>query len=504
MHELDIFHEHLMSDEERAAIAQYIWNQENVELSTIGIDIGSSTSHLLFAKVLLQRHTQGLSSRFVVVHRQVVWRSPIMLTPFLPDGTIDAAKLGAFIADCYREAGMAREDVDSGAVILTGEAIKRHNARAIDELFAAEAGKFVCATAGHKLECTLAAHGAGAVKLSKEREDCILHVDIGGGTTKLALIDKGAFVGVAAFAVGGRLIAADDAGDFTRVDEPARLVADALGISTDAASLADPQARHAIARRLAGIAVDYILGVPPDPLGQSLLLTTPLPRTAMPAAITFSGGVSEYLFGYEGRDYGDIARLLADELRTALKQRTALKLIDPGQRIRATVIGASQFTVQVSGKTIHLPRPGVLPVHNVPVVHVGLESGVDLGGAIDGAAITAAIRAGLVRLDLDADSRVAIAFSWAGDPDYPRIAAAGRAIMAAVAPDGRRTRPLLLMIDGDIGKTIGRILTQELGLPGDLVSIDGVQLAELDFVDVGELISPPGVVPVVIKSLLFS
>ena len=500
MHELDIFHEHLMSDEERATIAQYIWNQENVELSTIGVDVGSSTSHLLFAKVLLQRQSQGLSSRFVVVHRQVIWRSPIMLTPFLPDGTIDAAKLGAFIADCYREAGFARDDVDSGAVILTGEAIKRRNAQAIDELFAAEAGKFVCATAGHKLECTLAAHGAGAVKLSKERDACILHVDIGGGTTKLALIDKGAFVGVAAFAVGGRLIAADERGDFTRVDDSARLVAAALGIGIDAATLAEPDARHAIARRLAMIAADYILGVPPDPLGQALLLTAPLSRTAMPAAITFSGGVSEYLFGYEGRDYGDIARLLADELRAQLKRRTALKLIDPGQRIRATVIGASQFTVQVSGKTIHLPRPGVLPVHNVPVVPLG----IDLGGAIDGAAITDAIRAGLARLDLDPDARIAVAFSWHGDPDHPRIAAAGAAIMAAVAPDGRRSQPLLLMIDGDIGKTMGRILTEELGLPGDLAAIDGVQLAELDFVDVGELISPPGVVPVVIKSLLFS
>jgi ethanolamine utilization protein EutA len=500
MHELDIFHEHLMSDEERNAIAQYIWNQENVELSTIGIDIGSSTSHLLFAKVLLQRQTQGLSARFVVVHRQVVWRSPIMLTPFLPDGTIDAARLGAFIADCYREAGFARDDVDSGAVILTGEAIKRKNAQAIDELFAAEAGRFVCATAGHKLECTLAAHGAGAVRLSKERDECLLHVDIGGGTTKLALIDKGAFVGVSAFAVGGRLIAADEAGDFTRVDDSARLVAEALGIGTDAVSLADPKARRAVARRLAGIAADYILGVPPDPVGQSLLLTAPLPRATAPAAITFSGGVSEYIFGYEAREYGDIAKLLADELRAELKERTGLKLIDPGQRIRATVIGASQFTVQVSGKTIHLPRPGVLPVHNVPVVHVD----VGLGGAIDGAAITAAIRAGLARLDLEPDSRVAIAFSWHGDPDYPHIAAAGRAIMAAVAPDGRRTKPLLLMIDGDIGKTMGRILTEELGLPGDIVSIDGVQLAELDFVDVGELISPPGVVPVVIKSLLFS
>src|SRR5215467_8276090 len=105
MHDTDLFHEHLtMSDEERAEIAKYIWDQEHVELTTIGIDIGSSTSHLLFAKVLLQRQAQGLSSRFVVVHRQAVWRSPIMLTPFRPDGTIDACRLGAFIADCYREA----------------------------------------------------------------------------------------------------------------------------------------------------------------------------------------------------------------------------------------------------------------------------------------------------------------------------------------------------------------------------------------------------------------
>src|SRR5258707_45348 len=226
MHELDIFHEHLaMSDEERGAIAQYIWDQENIELSTSGIDVGSSTSHLLFAKVLLQRQSQGLSSRFAVVHRQVVWRSPIMLTPFLPDGAIDAGKLGAFIGDCYRESGFARDDVDSGAVILTGEALKRRNAKAIDELFAAEAGKFVCATAGHKLECALAAHGAGAVRLSKEREKCVLHVDVGGGTTKLALIDNGVLSGVAAFAVGGRLIASDERGAWTRVDDAAQRVA---------------------------------------------------------------------------------------------------------------------------------------------------------------------------------------------------------------------------------------------------------------------------------------
>jgi len=501
MHEIDLYHEHLaLSDEERAEIAKYIWDQEHVDLTTIGIDIGSSTSHLLFAKVLLERQTQGLSSRFVVVHRQVLWRSPIMLTPFLPDGTIDAAALGAFIEKAYAQAGFARADVDSGAVILTGEAIKKKNAQAIDELFAAEAGKFVCATAGHKLECTLAAHGAGAVRLSAERGECVLHVDVGGGTTKLALIDKGTIVGVAAFAVGGRLLAADEGGAWTRVDDSARLVAEELGIATDPATLADPAVRCRIARRLAAIAVDYILDAPRDRLGKALLLTEDLKRPVAPAAITFSGGVSEYVFGYEERDFGDIARELATAIGEELKARVKLPAIDPGQRIRATVIGASQFTVQVSGKTIFLPRPEVLPLHNVPVVHAGL----DLSGAFDPAALTAAIEASLRRMDVPPDARLAIAFAWHGDPDYVRIAAAGRAIAAAVAPNGARREPLLLMIDGDVGRTFGQFLRHELELAGDLVSIDGVQLQELDFVDVGELISPPGVVPVVIKSLLFS
>src|SRR5215470_10858784 len=153
MHDTDFLHEHGdLTDADRAEIARAIWSQETVELVTVGIDIGSSTSHLLFAKVVLQRQTQGLSSCFTVIDRRIVWRSPIMLTPFLPDGTIDAHRLGHFIADAYRDAGFKRHDIDSGAVILTGEAIKRRNARAIDELFAAEAGKFVCATAGHRLE----------------------------------------------------------------------------------------------------------------------------------------------------------------------------------------------------------------------------------------------------------------------------------------------------------------------------------------------------------------
>ena len=500
MHETDFSHEHVETAAERAAIARTIWDQDNVAFTTVGIDIGSSTSHLLFAKIALQRQSQALSSRFVVISREIVWRSPILLTPFLPDGTIDAAELGEFIGRCYRDAGLTQSEIDSGAVILTGEAIKRKNARAIDELFAADAGKFVCATAGHKLESRLAAHGSGAVALSKARDTCLFHADVGGGTTKLALIDRGVILGLAAFAVGGRLIATDASGAWTRIDHSAQLVADDLRIQISPQVLADETVRRRIARRLAVVAADMILDAPLDALGQLLLLTERLPRSPSPSAVTFSGGVAEYLFGHETAEFGDIAKPLAAELPTELSRRSRLPLIDPGQRIRATVIGASQFTVQVSGKTIYLPDPYVLPVHNVPVLRIDL----DPTGEIDPERLAAAVRAGLDEIDLDHTARVAIAFAWRGDPEHSRLKAAGDGILRALSPVAQRLKLLLIMIDGDISKTFGRLLHRELNWPGKMVCIDGISLQDLDFVDVGELIAPPGVVPVVVKSLLFA
>jgi ethanolamine utilization protein EutA len=501
MHDFELEHEHDdLSEADRELIARAIWEQDTLELRTVGIDIGSSTSHLLFARVTLKRQAEELSSRFVVVNREVIWRSPIMLTPFLPDGTIDAHALEHFIQHAYHDAGLHRSDIDSGAVILTGEAIKRKNARAIDEIFAMESGKFVCATAGHKLESILAAHGSGATALSRRRNACGLHVDVGGGTTKLALIDKGEILSVAAFAVGGRLVAQDAQGGWTRVDDSAQRVARELGIATTPERLADEASRRAIARRLATLAVDQIAGGAVDDLGRALELTEPLTRSAKPDFISFSGGVAEYIFGRETAGHGDIAKLLAEEIVAQFKARIAIPIIEPNERIRATVIGASQFTVQVSGKTIYLPDPDVLPVHNIPVVHLGL----DLSGDIDEDKIAAAFAHSASLLDLEPGSRMALAFSFAGVPEYPRLAALARAIMRFAAPSGRRDELLVLMIDGDIARGLGRIIEKELRLDGKLVSIDGVQLRELDFVDIGGLLDPPGVVPVVIKSLLFS
>lgn len=494
LHE-DVFDHIHMSESDRNRIAQYIVDQESLGLTTVGIDIGSSTTHLLFAKIVLQRETQRLSSRFVVVQREIVWRSPIMLTPFTGTGLIDAHELEHFFHDCYRDAGFRPQDIDSGAVILTGEAIKQKNARAIDHLFAGEAGKFVCATAGHQLEATLAAHGSGAVRLSRERGECLLHVDIGGGTTKLALIENGVILGACAFAVGGRLIARNGTGRWTRVDHAATLAAKDLGFATGPDSMDREDVRAAIADRLADVAMDFINDRPRDSLGASLLLTEDLVRSRAPAAITFSGGISEYLFGRESTEYGDIAMPLASAIRERLRNLT-LPVLDPGNGIRATVIGASQFTVQVSGKTIFVSNPDILPLRNVPVVHVQLPQ------TLNSDAISAAVKRGLLRADLKADALFAIAFEWTRDPDYHDLLRLCRGITASIGAS--RRQPLVVLVDGDVGKTIGHLLREELGMQRELISIDGVTLNELDFVDVGELMTPPGVIPLVIKSLLFS
>ena len=499
-HDIDLDHEHeQLSAPHSAAIAQAIWEQETIELKTVGIDIGSSTSHLLFARVTLKRLAEDLSSRFVVIDRQVIWRSPILMTPFLPDGSIDAHELAHFVHHAYENAGLRRSDIDSGAVILTGEAIKRKNARAIDELFAGESGKFVCATAGHKLECILAAHGSGASALSRRRAECGLHVDIGGGTTKLALIDHGEIISVAAFAVGGRLLAQDAHGAWSRIDDSAQQVAQALGIEPTPENFSDELVRRRIAERLALIVVDQLCAAPLDALGKALELTESLSRIHVPQFITFSGGVAEYIFGRESADYGDIAKLLAAAIVKQIKARISVPIIEPQERIRATVIGASQFTVQVSGKTIYVSELSVLPVHNVPVLHLGL----DLSGQIDIDKIVSTLGKNADILDLQASARLAIAFTWDGEPEHARLLMMARAIMKFAAPSGARDEILFLMIDGDIAASLGRILHDELHLAAKIVSVDGIKLRQLDFVDIGELLDPPGVVPVVIKSLLF-
>jgi ethanolamine utilization protein EutA len=491
-----------MTPEELAAFDEFLWKLENVELTTVGVDVGSSTSHLMFSRVHLRRMGQNLSSRFVVVGREVLWRSPIMLTPYRPDYSIDADKLESFFADAYRQAELGREDIDAGAIILTGEALKRKNARGIADLFAAESGKFVCASAGHHLESVMAAHGSGAVGLSRQTGQTIMNVDIGGGTTKLALVRGGEVLHTAAVAVGGRLVALGNHGELVRIEGPAEQAAAKAGIRL---SLGEPLSEADQAKLIAlwcDVLVPLIHLEAPTGLSHELMVTDSIPPDAIPEAITFSGGVSEYIYGREPGAFHDLGPTLAAGIRAAMEDgRIRLPMLDPGQGIRATVIGASQFSMQLSGNTISISDGTRLPLRNLPVLHPRVDLSADFTAAEVGAAIKQAVTRFATE---EGNPSVALAFRWQGDPLYQRLRAFADGIVEGLPDAVAERRPIVLLLDGDIGKTLGNILKAEIQVPSDVVSIDGLQLQEFDFVDVGEVLQPANAVPVVIKSLLFS
>jgi ethanolamine utilization protein EutA len=500
-----VIHDHHAEDDEHdhgPHEDEGYWDVENVELTTVGIDIGSSTSHLMFARVHMQRLAQALSSRFVVVRREVLWRSPVTLTPYLPDNRIDAEALESFIHEAYRQAGIERADIDTGAVILTGEALKRRNAKAIAELFADEGGRFVCASAGHHLEALMAAHGSGAVALSRNGT-VVLNVDIGGGTSKFALCRDGEVLETAAVAVGGRLVAHEDR-RVTRVEGPAQEVASTLGARVALGEELPPETEQGLVGLMADVLLDMVTGGDGGELGRRLLVTEPLTAVAAlrPDVVTFSGGVAEYVYDREQTDYGDLALALADTIRSAIASgRLGAELAQPPEGIRATVIGASQFSVQVSGNTVTLSDEAVLPMQNLPVLHPR----ADLATEIDAEDVAAAVHASAVRHGMeDGSAPVALSLKWDGEPLYRRLRALADGVAAGMAAWIGAGHPVVVLLDGDIGSSLGHVLRDEVRLPVPVVCLDGLVLQELDYVDIGELIRPANVVPLVIKSLLFS
>src|SRR3990170_4723029 len=208
---------------------RHMQEEEELQLTSVGVDIGSSTSHLVFSR--LELTLEG--SRYRVTRREVLNESDILLTPYVDDTRIDVEALGAFINQQYKDAKIRREEVDTGALILTGVAVRRRNARAIGELLAQEAGKFVAVSAGDGLEATMAAHGSGAVARSVRNGETVLNVDVGGGTSKLALCAEGKVREVTAVDIGARLVALNGNGVVTRIEEAGRRHAGAAGIKLE-------------------------------------------------------------------------------------------------------------------------------------------------------------------------------------------------------------------------------------------------------------------------------
>ena len=472
--------------------------EEELHLTSVGVDIGSSTSHLVFSALELERR----NTRYVIVKRTIIRESDILLTPYVDDGaTIDATALGAFIDAQYRATGLRREQIDTGALILTGVAVRRHNARAIAELFAQEAGKFVAVSAGDGLEAAMAAHGSGAIAESEKTHGVVMNVDIGGGTTKFALVQGGRIQHTAALNVGGRLVATEGDGVVTRIEDAAHTTADSIGVPLTLGERLPDEHRTAIADALAECLLDVIQGRPRSELTQALLLTADMPRDMAFEALVFSGGVSEYVYNNETQEFGDLAIDLAAAVRRKMEEHALPAPVQPAaERIRATVIGASQFTVQLSGNTLSISDPSLLPYRNVPV----LISRLPEDREVQPEEVAELVAEAFERQDLvEGEQQVALAFEWDGLPRYAQIRKIADGIASAVPRSLANGAPLMLVFTGDFAKLVGDTITKDMGIPNPVISIDNLFLQEFDFIDIGEMIYPARVVPVVVKSLLF-
>src|SRR6478672_5303078 len=259
-------------------------DDDQVVVLSVGVDIGSSTSHLVFSRIVLER----LDSRYVVTERETFYAADILLTPYSAENTIDADALGAFIKQEYADAKVDPDEIDTGALILTGVAVQRKNARAIGELFAKEAGKLVAVSAGDSLETVMAAYGSGAAARSIRDEATVMNVDVGGGTAKIAVCADGKVIDVAAVDVGARLVCLEPDGKIVRIEDVGQRYAEELGIDLQVGGMLTLDQGRALAGLMADKLFEAMRGGAPQAQGKSLLRTDPLSHKGPMDQVQFS------------------------------------------------------------------------------------------------------------------------------------------------------------------------------------------------------------------------
>ena len=466
---------------------------DRIILVSTGIDIGSSTMHMAVSRLVAERDAGG----FAIVSREVLYESPVVLTPYVDQELIDAEAVSAAFDGHYRGAGIRPEQIDTGVVILTGVALDRDNARAIGDMLVRWGGQFLSVAAGDRLEGVLAAYGSGAVAGSRSGQP-VLNVDVGGGTIKIATCRHGAVEDVQAFDVGSRLIAWNPETRVVERLEPAgRAIAARLRLDVEVGRPFSPAQEQQVTGALAESLASLLEGAD-DGLIAEAVRTASFQALDTAGSVVFSGGLAEYLGGREDRHFGDLGPGFAVALRRELASRAMPYATSPAG-IRATAIGAGQFTMQVSGITIHRAEGFRLPLRDVPVAALPRDL---LDDEVDADRIAEAVRGRLALLDQAAAGPFALALRWTGAAVYSRLTAIAEGLAGGVADLPSAGRPLVLVVEGDVARLLGGALQQRLPQT-PLLAIDGVRVADLDFIDFGTPVGERGPIPVTVKSLAF-
>ena len=469
---------------------------------SVGIDIGTSTTQLIFSRLTIENRASSYTvPRICIVDKEVIYRSQIYFTPLKSATEIDAEAVKKIVRDEYQAAGKTPDDLQTGAVIITGETARKQNANDVLEALSDLAGDFVVATAGPDLESVLSARGAGADALSKENRVAVANVDIGGGTSNIALYEKGTLRGTSCLDIGGRLIKIQN-GKITYIFHKIQDLAKKHGITINVGGRADPDQLMKVCRLMADQLAQALHLAPQDSDHAGLYTNDGKPLAQRPAvqAVTYSGGVADCVYKNHETDlfrYGDIGVLLG----RAIRENAALNSVERYQAvetIRATVVGAGTHATDVSGSTIRYD-PKRLPLKNVPVLKVSQEDEVSLE------TLKASIRDQLPLYQPEGVmEQIAIAFTGANRTSFADVQELAAAIIESTKEVIESKYPLIVVVENDIGKVLGNALNVMLNNQKDIICIDSIHTSSGDYIDIGEPVAGGQVLPVVIKTLIFN
>ncbi|MGB5749719.1 MAG: ethanolamine ammonia-lyase reactivating factor EutA [Desulfobacterales bacterium] len=468
-----------------------------IEILSVGVDVGSSTSHLVFSNLLLKRDQRSVTRRFNIQERSIIYEGRIIHTPLIDDNTIDINKLTDFFKEEYERAGIDPADIQTGAVIVTGESARKQNARQIAEALSNDAGKFVAATAGPNFESLIAAMGSGAAARSKDDSKTILSCDIGGGTSNMAISRNGEILSTSCVSIGGRLLGVDPEGKIWRIDEPAAKVMDNLGLKHKIGDLISNADIEKIAVKFAEILFEVITGPAASSLARQLMQTADLNFPNRIDEYSFSGGVAELMYGGLN-NFNDIGHILADKIKLSASELSA-PVIELPNKIRATVIGAGAYSLSISGCSGFRDDKLSFPIRNVPVIRVDVDQ-----SKLSTEHVISQINAAFRRFDLmEGEEVIALYFKDPVRVSYPQLELFAKSIEAALVTTIEKKLPVILIFETDIACSVGNVISRETQVKTNLLSLDELKLKEGDWIDIGEPLVGGQVFPVTVKSLVF-
>jgi len=485
------------------------------ELISVGIDVGTTTTQIVFSKLLVAetgslgsnpqaRYGPPRKARAEVARKEVVYKSPIHLTPFDGTGRVDMEALEALMNADYREAGFTPQQVDTGAIIITGEAAKSYNSKRVLDVIAPLAGDFVTTVAGPSLEAHLAGRGSGAASWASREFAWAANVDIGGGTTNIAIFRQNDFMNSVVLSVGGRHIQIDhETGRIRKITKSGAKILASLGNHLAVGDPAEMPTLWRFAETMAELIVEA-LEAKVSPLAEQLLETPPLREPVTRTAVFISGGVADFYYDDHPVEtladvtiFDDVGPLLGAALRKHPRLQK-MRVLKPAETERATVMGASHETITLSGMTIWV-APEKLPMRNIPVVRTTLDGKMPAGEEL-----AQAILDGYRRWDLDpAKDRAAVALEMGAVQTYEDLQAVAKWIVKFAKDNVPPRLPVILVMERDLGKALGQAVKAELP-EHDVLSIDEVSLSEGDYIDVGHSMLGDRLVSLSVKTLMFT